>query len=156
MTEQDRISRNTPPGIFSIHTQTEFFSRHFQIFPRPFKIVSAYQNFSRTYQNFFLDLPKCNFLTTLWKFSQLCPSNAEFSKNTWPFFTKAAPLPMWLLQPWLSTTNDFYRNYQELDGGKMGAENNFGRTFPPPPTLAPPWRRNWREDWGDDSSLDIF
>ena len=124
--EQDRISRNTPPGIFSIHTQTE---------PRPFKIVSAYQNFSRTYQMFFLDLAKCNFLTTLWKFSQLCPSNTDFPKNIWPFFTKAAPLPMWFLQPWLSTTDDFYRNYQELDGGKMGTENNFVGHLPPPLAL---------------------
>ena len=52
-------------------------------------------------------------------------------------FHKRCPLPVWFLHPWLSATNGFYRNYQELGGGKMGgAENNFGGAFAPP--LAPP------------------
>ena len=67
----------------------------------------------------------------------IMPIQRRFSKNIWPFFTNVAPLPMWFLQPWLSTTNDFYRNYQELDGGKMGTENNFVGHFPPPPCPSP-------------------
>ena len=46
---------------------------------------------------------------------------------------------MWFLHPWLSATNGFYRNYQELGGQNGGAENNFGGAFAPPcPPLAPP------------------
>ena len=56
-------------------------------------------------------------------------------------FHKRRPLPVWFLHPWLSATNGFYRNYQELGGQNGGAENNFGGAFalPCPP---PPWRRH--------------
>ena len=57
-------------------------------------------------------------------------------------FHKRRPLPVWFLHPWLSATNGFYRNYQELGGGGQngGAENNFGGgicpSLPPPPPSA--------------------
>ena len=41
------------------------------------------------------------------------------------------PLPVWFLHPWLSATNGFYRNYQELGEQNGGAENNFGALAPP-------------------------
>ena len=54
-------------------------------------------------------------------------------------FHKRRPLPVWFLHPWLSATNGFYRNYQELGGGAKwgGAENNFGGALGGPP-LPPP------------------
>ena len=55
-------------------------------------------------------------------------------------FHKRRPLPVWFLHPWLSATNGFYRNYQEL-GGKMGGQKIIlGGHLPPlgPPPLAPP------------------
>ena len=71
------------------------------------------------------------------------PIQLRCFNNIWPFFTKVAPLPVWFLHPWLSATNGFYRNYQEL-GGKMGGGQKIvlgggGGICPPPcPPLAPP------------------
>ena len=50
-------------------------------------------------------------------------------------FHKRRPLPVWFLHPWLSATNGFYRNYQEL-GGKMGGQKIILAGHLPP--LAPP------------------
>ena len=51
-------------------------------------------------------------------------------------FHKRRPLPVWFLHPWLSATNGFYRNCQELGGGKMGGQKIIlGGHLPP---LAPP------------------
>ena len=80
-------------------------------------------------------------------------------------FHKSRPSAMWFLQPWLSATNDFYRNYQELGGGgKMGgqkiilggAENNLGEAFPP--LAPPPWRRHciWEKGVLPQSKYNIF
>ena len=62
------------------------------------------------------------------------PIQLRCFNNIWPFFTKVAPLLVWFLHPWLSTTNGFYRNYQELGGGKMGGQKIiWGGAFAPPP-----------------------
>ena len=66
------------------------------------------------------------------------PIQLIFSNSIWPFFAKVAPLLLWFLQPWLSTTNDFYRNYQELGW----AENNFGGAFAPLPSPGAATGRN--------------
>ena len=69
------------------------------------------------------------------------PIQLRCFNNIWSFFTKVAPLLVWFLHPWLSTTNGFYRiYYQELGGQNGGAENNLGRGHLPPlaPPLAPP------------------
>ena len=66
------------------------------------------------------------------------PIQLRCFNNIWPFFTKVAPLPVWFLHPWLSATNGFYRNYQQLGGGgKMGGQKIIwgGGHLPP---LAPP------------------
>ena len=64
------------------------------------------------------------------------PIQLRCFNNIWPFFTKVAPLPVWFLHPWLSATNGFYRNYQELGGGKMGGQKIIPGGHLPP--LAPP------------------
>ena len=43
----------TPWNLFPYKPKRIFFSGNFKFYPRPFKIVQAYQNFSRTHQNFF-------------------------------------------------------------------------------------------------------
>ena len=52
-------------------------------------------------------------------------------------FHKSRPSAGVVSTPWLSATNGFYRNYQELGGAKWGgAENNLGGGHLP--TLALP------------------
>ena len=63
------------------------------------------------------------------------PIQLRCFNNIWPFSTKVAPLPLWFLHQWLSATNGFYRNCQELGG----AENNFGGAFAPPPWCCHCW-----------------
>ena len=122
-----RCQNFRPPEFFSIHFFRNFFpdiSNFFQTFkncPGPPKI------FLRPTKNVI-------FLATFHKFLHFCLSNSDIS-TTFGHFSQTSPL--WFLHPWLSATNGFYRNYQELGGGQNGrAENNLGGgAFAP---LAPP------------------
>ena len=105
-------------------------------FLNPWIFFQDFQNLHFSRHNFFPDIS--NYFPDL-------PIQLRFSNNIWPFFTKVAPLPVWFLQPWPTTTNDFYRNYQELGEEQMEAENNFGGAFslccPPPPPAPPLWEK---------------
>ena len=124
----------SPLPRFPIHTQMNFFPDISEIFPDlsklfpPNKIFHIpIKIFSQTLQNLIINE------TTFRKFSQYCLQHIQlrFSNNIWPFFTKVVSLLLWFLQPWLSTTNDFYRNYQELGGGGVRSKKYFGGEFPP-------------------------
>ena len=153
---QDRISRNLPspslPKIFDPldffpYIFSEIFSRTFLIFSRPLKIVPAYQNFSRTYQKFFLDLPKIFprptknviFLATFHKFLQFCLSNSDVL-TTFGHFSQTSPLcrcgSYTHGSQRLMVSIEIIKNW----GAKMGGQkNNFGGHLPP---LAPPLPSN--------------
>ena len=119
----------SPPGFFSKHFFRSFFPDISNFFPDISKLFRPTKIFSRPTKNVI-------FLAKFHKFLQFCLSNSDVS-TTFGHFSQKSPL--WFLHPWLSATNGFYRNYQELGGGgKMrgGAENNFGGAFAP--VLAPP------------------
>ena len=85
--------------------------------------------------------PTKNFFSNISYIFTILPIQLRCFNNIWPFFTKVAPLLVWFLHPWLSATNGFYRNYQELGGGQNGKRQKIilGGHFPPPcPPLAPP------------------
>ena len=103
--------QNCPSQPKFFTDQPKFFTYQPKCFPRPTKMY---------------------FFNNISEFSQFFPIQLRFANNIRPFLTKVAPLPLWFLQPWLSTTNDFYRNYQELEVAKWGAENN----LPLPPVAA--------------------
>ena len=154
MSPPPRCQNFWPPGFFP-YIFSEIFFRTFLIFSRPLKIVPAYQNFSRTYQKFFTDLPKifhgptknfsqtyqkCNFLATFHKFLQFCLSNSDVS-TTFGHFSQKSPFcrcgsyTHGSQRLMVSTEN--IKNWG--GGAKWGAENNFGGTFAPPCSpLAPP------------------
>ena len=105
-----------PPGFFSIH-----FFRKFLIFFQTFKNCPGLPKFFTDLPKFFPSPTKnVNFLATFHKFLQFCLSNSNVSTTFGHFSQKVVPLSVWILHPWLSATNGFYRNYQELGGGKMG------------------------------------
>ena len=140
---QDRISRNLPspslpkfltPWIFSIHFFRNF-SRTFLIFFQTFKNCPGLPKF-------FTDLPKIFprptknviFLATFHKFLQFCLSNSDVS-TTFGYFSQKSPLCRCgsYLHPWLSATNGFYRNDQELGRQNGGQKIILGGICPPPP-----------------------
>ena len=147
---QDRISRNLPspslpkflaPWIFFHTLFPKFFPGHFQFFSRPLKIVPAYQNFSRTYQKFFPDLPKMYFLPTFHKFLQFCLSNSDVS-TTFGHFSQKSPLcrcgSYTHGSQRLMVSTEIIKNWgAKWRGG--GQKTILGGICPPCP---PPWRRH--------------
>ena len=113
------------PYIFS-----EIFSRTFLIFFQTFKNCPGLPKFFTGLPKIF-PRPTKNVILTFHKFLQFCLSNSDVSTTFGHFSQK---LLLWFLHPWLSATNGFYRNYQELGGGggKIG-KNNFGGISPPLP-----------------------
>ena len=146
---QDRISRNLPsPSLPKIFDPLDFFPYIFpEIFFRTFLIFFQTVKNCPGLPKFFTDLPKIFprptknviFLATFHKFLQFCLSNSDVSTTFGHFFTKVAPLPVWFLHPWLSATNGFYRNYQELGGGgQNGGQKIILGGYLPPPLDPPP------------------
>ena len=111
------MSPPSPPGLTPLGLP-KFFTDLPKIFPRPTKNVIFSQHF-------------INFYTFAYP--------TQMFQQHLAIFHKSRPLPVWFLHPWLSATNGFYRNYQELGGGQNGGggQKIILGTFPPPPPCPP-------------------